>query len=59
MKPLAYQVIAYGADIVYVINHPVLKHYRTESYMKGVILFVHKNTNQKSSSTEQHQMAKI
>ena len=30
-------MIAYGADIVYVINHPVLKHYRTESFMKGLI----------------------
>lgn len=37
MKPLTSEVIAYGADIVYVINHPVLKHYRTESFMKGLI----------------------
>ncbi len=33
----ANEVIAYGADEVYVIDHPVLKNYRTESYMKGVI----------------------
>lgn len=31
------EVIAFGADEVYVIDHPVLKDYRTESYMKGVI----------------------
>jgi electron transfer flavoprotein alpha subunit len=37
IKALANQVIAYGADEVYVIDHPVLKDYRTESYMKGVI----------------------
>ncbi len=37
IRSLASQVIAYGADQVYVIDHPVLKHYRTESYMKGVI----------------------
>lgn len=37
IKSLANQTIAYGADQVYVIDHPVLKHYRTESYMKGVI----------------------
>ncbi|AZU61325.1 electron transfer flavoprotein subunit alpha/FixB family protein [Neobacillus mesonae] len=37
IKALANQLIAYGADQVYVIDHPVLKHYRTESYMKGVI----------------------
>jgi electron transfer flavoprotein alpha subunit len=33
----ANEVIAYGADEVYVIDHPVLSNYRTESYMKGVI----------------------
>lgn len=37
VKSLASKVIAYGADIVYVVDHPVLKHYRTESYMKGLI----------------------
>ncbi|XJZ28299.1 electron transfer flavoprotein subunit alpha/FixB family protein [Bacillota bacterium Lsc_1132] len=42
IKPLANQVIAYGADEVYVIDHPVLKHYRTESYMKGVIQLAEK-----------------
>ncbi|WP_042455911.1 electron transfer flavoprotein subunit alpha/FixB family protein [Neobacillus dielmonensis] len=42
IKPLANQVIAYGADEVYVIDHPVLKHYRTESFMKGVMLLAQK-----------------
>jgi electron transfer flavoprotein alpha subunit len=37
IKTLANQVIAYGADEIYCIDHPVLKTYRTESYMKGVI----------------------
>lgn len=36
VKPLTKEVIAFGADQVYVIDHPVLKNYRTESYMKGV-----------------------
>ena len=42
VKPLANQVIAYGADEVYVIDHPVLKNYRTESYMKCVMLLAEK-----------------
>lgn len=40
VKPLANQVIAYGADEVYLVDHPVLKLYRTESYMKGVMKLV-------------------
>ncbi len=42
VKPLTSEAIAYGADIVYLINHPVLKHYRTESYMKGLIQLAQK-----------------
>lgn len=42
VKPLANTVIAHGADQVYVIDHPVLKHYRTESYMKGIIALAEK-----------------
>jgi len=42
IKPLATQVISYGADEVYVIDHPVLKNYRTESYMLGVMLLAQK-----------------
>nr|WP_295969730.1 electron transfer flavoprotein subunit alpha/FixB family protein [uncultured Bacillus sp.] len=37
VKPLTSKVVAYGADIVYVIDHSVLKDYRTESFMKGLI----------------------
>jgi len=40
IKQLAKEVIAYGADEVYVIDHPVLKDYRTESYMKSVMEIV-------------------
>lgn len=36
VRKLSSRVIGYGADIVYVIDHPVLKNYRTESYMRGV-----------------------
>lgn len=42
IKPLASKVIAYGADEVYVIDHPVMKDYRTESFMKGVIMLAEK-----------------
>lgn len=42
IKQLANQVIAYGADEVYMIDNPILKHYRTESYMKGVMLLAQK-----------------
>jgi len=38
VKTLASQVISYGADEVYVIDQPILKDYRTESYMQGVML---------------------
>ncbi|MDZ5470545.1 electron transfer flavoprotein subunit alpha/FixB family protein [Bacillus sp. 31A1R] len=40
--PLSSKVISYGADKVYVIDHPVLKHYRTESFMRGVIQLAEK-----------------
>jgi electron transfer flavoprotein alpha subunit len=42
VKPLCNEVIAYGADEVYVIDHPILEDYRTESYMKGVIQLAEK-----------------
>jgi electron transfer flavoprotein alpha subunit len=42
IKGLKDELVAYGADEVYIIDHPVLKHYRTESYMKGVNLLVNK-----------------
>ncbi|MGJ7919678.1 electron transfer flavoprotein subunit alpha/FixB family protein [Neobacillus sp. LXY-4] len=42
IKSLAAKAISYGADQVYVIDDPVLKDYRTESYMKGVIMLAEK-----------------
>ncbi|MEH7522204.1 electron transfer flavoprotein subunit alpha/FixB family protein [Bacillus sp. JJ1503] len=42
IKELCSEVISYGADQVYVIDNPVLKDYRTESYMKGVMLLAEK-----------------
>lgn len=42
VKQLCETVIQYGADEVYVIDDPILKHYRTESYMKGVIILAEK-----------------
>lgn len=38
IRSLANDVIYSGADTVYMIDHPVLKQYRTEAYMKAVIL---------------------
>lgn len=42
IKGLSTEIIAYGADEVYVIDHPVLKDYRTESYMRGILLLAEK-----------------
>ncbi|MBM7693136.1 electron transfer flavoprotein alpha subunit [Peribacillus deserti] len=42
VKNLADEIIYYGADQVYVVESPVLRQYRTESYMKGVILLAEK-----------------
>ncbi|MGS2776630.1 electron transfer flavoprotein subunit alpha/FixB family protein [Robertmurraya sp. GLU-23] len=42
VRALSNQVISYGADEVYVIDHPVLEDYRTESYMKAVVLLAEK-----------------
>lgn len=42
VKSLAKKTISYGADIVYMVDNPVLKDYRTESFMKGVILLAEK-----------------
>lgn len=42
VMPLANEVIYAGADQVYVVDHPVLKDYRTESYMKGVCVLAEK-----------------
>ncbi|MFB6367527.1 electron transfer flavoprotein subunit alpha/FixB family protein [Paenibacillus elgii] len=37
VRPLAAEVIAYGADAVYLYDAPIFHHYRTESYMRAVI----------------------
>lgn len=37
VKPLCQEVISYGADQVYVVDHEVMKDYRTESYMQAVM----------------------
>ncbi|KAF0816192.1 MULTISPECIES: electron transfer flavoprotein subunit alpha/FixB family protein [unclassified Cytobacillus] len=42
IKSLSREVITYGADLVYVIDHEVMKDYRTESYMKAVIKLAEK-----------------
>jgi electron transfer flavoprotein alpha subunit len=42
VKRLCPEIIAYGADEVYVVDHPVMKDYRTESYMKGIMLLAEK-----------------
>ncbi|MFE8698017.1 electron transfer flavoprotein subunit alpha/FixB family protein [Cytobacillus sp. FJAT-53684] len=42
VKSLCPEVIAYGADEVYIVDHPVMKDYRTESYMKGIMLLAEK-----------------
>jgi electron transfer flavoprotein alpha subunit len=42
ISSLANHVIYSGADIVYMVDHPVLKQYRTEAYMKAVISLAEK-----------------
>jgi electron transfer flavoprotein alpha subunit len=42
IRSLANDVIYSGADIVYMVDHPVLKQYRTEAHMKAVILLAEK-----------------
>jgi len=34
VEPLAQELIADGADVVYVVDHPMLEHYRTDAYSK-------------------------
>ncbi|MCF6094938.1 electron transfer flavoprotein subunit alpha/FixB family protein [Microaerobacter geothermalis] len=37
VKPLCQTLFEYGADAVYLIDDPILKDYRSETYMKGVV----------------------
>jgi electron transfer flavoprotein alpha subunit len=36
VEPLCHEAFAYGADQAYLMDAAVLKHYRTESYLRGV-----------------------
>ncbi len=42
IKPLAGEAFAYGADKVYIIDSPVLKHYRTTPYLHGTVELINK-----------------
>jgi len=42
IKSLADEAFGYGADKVYVMDSPVLKHYRTTSYLQGTVELVNK-----------------
>jgi electron transfer flavoprotein alpha subunit len=42
VEDLTREAFAYGADKVYVIDDPVLSHYRTQAYLHGVLALVRK-----------------
>ncbi|OQA02757.1 MAG: Acryloyl-CoA reductase electron transfer subunit beta [Planctomycetes bacterium ADurb.Bin401] len=42
IKGLAQKLVHYGADKVYVVQHPLLGHYQTNSYSKVIYDLVHK-----------------
>ena len=42
VKELATKLIHYGADKVYVVEHPLLEHYQTNSYAKVMFDLIHK-----------------
>jgi len=42
IKHLADEAFCHGADKVYVMDHPLLKHYRTNSYLHGTVDLVNK-----------------
>ncbi|WP_258187119.1 electron transfer flavoprotein subunit alpha/FixB family protein [Candidatus Hakubella thermalkaliphila] len=42
IAPIASEAIVYGADIVYVIDDPILENYRTKPYMQSVVSVVRK-----------------
>jgi electron transfer flavoprotein alpha subunit len=42
VRPLADEAIAYGADIVYLVDDPVLAHYRTQPYLHAAVSLVRK-----------------
>jgi len=46
VKNLATKLIYYGADKVYLVEHPLLKHYQTNSYAKVMFDLIHKHQPQ-------------
>ena len=42
VEPLCHEAFAHGADRAYLLDAPVFRHYRTESYLKGVCHLVDK-----------------
>lgn len=42
VEPLAQELFAYGAEKVYLLQHPVLKKYRTDPYVAGAAMLVKK-----------------
>ena len=47
IKGLAEKLCHYGADSVYVLEHPLLEHYQTNSYAKVIDDLIHKHQPQK------------
>lgn len=46
VKDLAAKLISYGADKVYLVEHPLLEHYQTNSYAKVIYDLIHKHEPQ-------------
>jgi len=42
IKTLAQTLVRYGADVVYLADHPLLEHYQTNSYTKVIFDLIHK-----------------
>jgi len=42
VRRLVEEVFGYGADSVYVVDDPVLSHYRTRPYLQGTVNLIHK-----------------
>ena len=42
VKALAKKLIQYGADKVYLLEHPLLEHYQTNTYTKVIYDLIHK-----------------
>ncbi|OGV61855.1 MAG: electron transfer flavoprotein subunit alpha [Lentisphaerae bacterium RIFOXYB12_FULL_65_16] len=42
VEALCHEAFVYGADKAYLMDAPVLRHYRTESYLKGVLHLVNR-----------------